>query len=94
MNTSKQDSYLKDWQAQEATAERMLPILGSLYRDKNIVVSVYGRSLVNSTAIDILKAHRFARQILDEELSVLDSFPLLKAICKLDLAPARIDLGR
>lgn len=94
MNTSKQDSYLKDWQAQEAAAERMLPILGSLYRDKNIVVSVYGRSLVNSTAIDILKAHRFARQILDEELSVLDSFPLLKAICKLDLAPARIDLGR
>ncbi|NWJ41072.1 MAG: glyceraldehyde-3-phosphate dehydrogenase [Geothrix sp.] len=94
MNTSKQDSYLKDWQAQEATAERMLPILGSLYRDKNIVVSVYGRSLVNSTAIDILKAHRFARQILDDELSVLDSFPLLKAICKLDLAPARIDLGK
>jgi len=94
MNTSKQDSYLKDWQAQEAAAERMLPILGSLYREKNIVVSVYGRSLVNSTAIDILKAHRFARQILDEELSVLDSFPLLKAICKLDLAPARIDLGR
>ncbi len=94
MNTSKQDSYLKDWQAQEATAERMLPILGSLYRDKNIVVSVYGRSLVNSTAIDILKAHRFARQILDNELSVLDSFPLLKAICKLDLAPARIDLGK
>ncbi len=94
MNTSKQDSYLKDWQAQEATAERMLPLLGSLYRDKNIVVSVYGRSLVNSTAIDILKAHRFARQILDNELSVLDSFPLLKAICKLDLAPARIDLGK
>ena len=94
MNTSKQDSYLKDWQPQEATAERMLPILGSLYRDKNIVVSVYGRSLVNSTAIDILKAHRFARQILDNELSVVDSFPLLKAICKLDLAPARIDLGK
>lgn len=94
MNTSKQDSYLKEWQAQEATAERMLPILGSLYRDKNIVVSVYGRSLVNSTAIDILKAHRFARQILDNELSVVDSFPLLKAICKLDLAPARIDLGK
>ena len=94
MTTSKQDTYLKDWQAQEATAERMLPILGSLYRDRNIVVSVYGRSLMNSTAIDILKAHRFARQILDNELSVVDSFPLLKAICKLDLAPARIDLGK
>lgn len=94
MNTTKQDTYLKDWQSQEATAERMLPVIGSLYRNKNIVTTVYGRSLVNSTAIDILKAHRFARQILDNELSVADSFPLLEAISRLDLAPARIDLGR
>ena len=94
MNVSKQDGYLKEWQSLEACAERMLPILGSLYRDKNIVITVYGRSLVNGTAIDILKAHRFARQILDTELSVLDSFPLLEAISRLDLAPARIDLGR
>ncbi len=94
MTGAKQDNYLKEWQSQEATAERMLPILGSLYREKNIVLTVYGRSLVNSTAIDILKAHRFARQILDNELSVTDSFPLLVAISKLDLAPARIDLGK
>ncbi len=94
MNASKQDSYLKDWQIQEATAEQMLPVIGSLYRDKNIVITVYGRSLVHCTAIDILKAHRFARQILDNELSVLDSWPLLEAISRLELAPSRIDLGK
>ncbi len=94
MNASKQDTYLKEWQSQEATAEQMLPLLGSLYRDKNIVITVYGRSLAHCTAIDILKAHRFARQILDNELSVMDSFPLLEAISQLDLAPARIDLGK
>jgi glyceraldehyde 3-phosphate dehydrogenase len=94
MNGSKQDNYLKDWQAQEASAEQMLPVIGSLYRDKNIVTTVYGRSLVHATAIDILKAHRFARRTLDNELSVTDSMPLLEAINKLDLAPARIDLGK
>jgi len=94
MNSSKQDKYLKDWQAQEATAERMLPVLGGLYRDKNVVITVYGRPLVHSTAIDILKAHRFARRTLDNELSVSDSWPLLEAISRLDLAPARIDLGK
>jgi len=94
MNATKQDTYLKEWQIHEACAERMLPIIGSLYRDHNIVTTVYGRSLVHCTAIDILKAHRFARQILDNELSVMDSFPLLDAISKLDLAPARIDLGK
>ena len=94
MSGSKQDTYLKEWQAQEATAERMLPVIGSLYRDKNVVTTVYGRSLVHSTAIDILKAHRFARHTVDNELSVTDSWPLLEAMSALDLAPARIDLGK
>ena len=70
MNLSKHDAYLREWQSQEAAAERMLPLVGSLYRDKNVVTTVYGRSLVHCTAIDILKAHRFARHTLDNELSV------------------------
>ena len=94
MNNQKQDAYLKEWQSLEERAEMMLPMIGRLYRDHNIVTTVYGRSLVHSTAIDILKAHRFARLILDTELSVRETFPVLEAMTRLDLAPARIDLGR
>jgi len=94
MNGQKHDNYFKEWQSQEAAAERMLPVIGSLYRDKNVVTTVYGRSLVHCTAIDILKAHRFARHTLDNELSVADTWPLLEVISRLDLAPARIDLGK
>ncbi|UFS72375.1 glyceraldehyde-3-phosphate dehydrogenase [Geomonas sp. RF6] len=94
MNNEKQHVYLREWHRQEELAEQMLPMIGQLYRDKNVMMSVYGRSLVNATTIDILKAHRFARMILDDELSVVETFPLLEAICSLDLAPARIDLGR
>jgi len=94
MSIQKQDSYLKEWQTQEETAEYMLPIIGRLYREHNIVITVYGRSLVHNTAIDILKAHRFARLVLDSELSVHETYPLLKAINSLNLAPARIDLGK
>lgn len=72
----------------------MLPMLGHLYRDNNVVTTVYGRSLVHNSVIDILKAHRFARQILDGELTVRETFPLLEAIRTLNLAPSRIDLGR
>ena len=94
MNNRKQEDYLKDWQGLEELAERMLPLIGRLYRDRNIVTTVYGRSLVHSATIDILKAHRFARLILDHELSARDTFPILEAISKLDLAPARIDIGK
>jgi len=94
MNLQKQESHLKEWQHQEESAEKMLPIIGHLYRNHNVVTMVYGRSLVNSSTIDILKAHRFARLVLDSELSTCDSLPILAAIAELDLAPARIDVGR
>jgi glyceraldehyde 3-phosphate dehydrogenase len=94
MNLLKQVTHLKEWQTQEEFAEQMLPIVGQLYRHHNTVATVYGRSLVNCSTIDILKAHRFARLILDNELSTCDTFPVLAAVAKLDLAPARIDIGR
>jgi glyceraldehyde 3-phosphate dehydrogenase len=94
MNNQKQEQYLNEWQSQEECAEKMLPLIGRLYRDHNIVTTVYGRSLVNNAMIDILKAHRFARLILNTELTVRETFPVLEAIARLDLAPARIDLGK
>ena len=94
MNQQKQDNYLQEWKEHETCAEQMLPIIGRLYRDHNIILTLYGRTLVHSTVIDILKAHRFARMILDTELTVLETFPLLEAMDKLDLAPGRVDLGK
>jgi len=94
MNLGKQDTYFSDWKEREEIAEAMLPIIGRLYRDHGIVITVYGRSLVHGSMVDILKAHRFARQILNNELSVRDSYPVLKAMDHLDLAPARIDIGK
>jgi glyceraldehyde 3-phosphate dehydrogenase len=94
MTQQKQENYLQEWKDHEACVEQMLPIIGRLYRDHNIILTIYGRPLVHSTVIDILKAHRFARMILDSELSVMETFPLLEAMDKLDLAPGRVDLGK
>ncbi len=94
MNLEKHEKYFSDWKQREEIAETMLPIIGRLYRDHGVVTTVYGRSLVHGSMVDILKAHRFARQILENELSVRDSYPVLKAMEALDLAPARIDIGK
>ncbi len=91
---NKQETHLKEWLGIEVAAEQMLPLIGQLYRDRNIVCTVYGRALVNSTTIDILKAHRFARLIVDDELSAVKTLPIVEALCQLDLAPARIDIGK
>ena len=94
MDAEKQETYFKDWQEREELAEAMIPLIGRLYRRHGLVTTVYGKSLVNRSVIDILKAHRFARQVLESELSVRNSFPLLEAMSRLDLAAGRVDLGK
>jgi len=85
---------LESWTDREATAEAMIPLIGRLYREHNVVTSIYGRGLVNRSVISLLKSHRFARQIDDTELSVHDTFPVIKALLDLELGPASIDLAR
>ncbi len=88
------NQYFKDWSEREAIAESMLPLIGKLYRDHGVITSVYGKSLVHKSVVDILRTHRFARQILENELSVRDSSPILLAMMKLDLSPGRVDIGK
>ena len=88
-----QDNCLQDWKEREALAESMIPMVGKLYREKNVVVSIYGRQVLNRSVINILKSHRFVRKMEGSELSVHDSYPILEELCKLDLASARIDIG-
>lgn len=56
-----QDKVLADWKGREALAEEMIPLVGRLYRDKNVETSVYGRLIIKRSVIDVLKAHRFVR---------------------------------
>jgi glyceraldehyde 3-phosphate dehydrogenase (phosphorylating) len=94
MTLETQETYFRDWKNREEIAESMLPLIGRLYRDHGVVTTVYGRSLVSGSTIDILKAHRFARQVLENELSVRETAPVLQAMANLQLAPARIDIGK
>ncbi len=87
------DDHFGRWKNREALAETMIPMIGRLYRERNVVVAVYGRALVNRSVIQILKHHRRVRMIAGD-LSVVDTFPLLQALCELDLGPCRVDLGK
>ncbi|MCC5811729.1 MAG: glyceraldehyde-3-phosphate dehydrogenase [Ectothiorhodospiraceae bacterium] len=94
MNQQQQDSYLNDWTQRQELAELMLPMIGKLYRDKGVVLRIYGRPLINCTTIDILKAHRFVKQYEPEGLSVHNTYPMLEELSRMNLCPARLDLGK
>ena len=81
-----------DWKWREGLAELMVPIIGSLYRD-GINILIYGKSLVNESPVAIMKAHRFARQSDNNELSELETYPLLRYISTINLCDCEIDIG-
>lgn len=88
------DAYLEAWKTKQELAERMIPMMGQLYRDHDVVMSVHGRSLVGRSAIDIIRAHSYARKIDEAELPLAETFAVVAALTELQPGPASIDLAR
>ncbi len=88
------DDYFKNWKEREALAEGMIPLVGRLSREKNVKCYIYGKPLVNRSVLEIMKDHRYVRQVEGNELSEFETFPVFSHLMSLDLGPAHIDVGR
>ena len=86
-----QDSF-GDFQYRQALAEEMLPMIGRIYRD-NVHLILYGKPLVNLSVSEIMQAHRFVREVEDNELSEFETYQVIVALGELELGPAEIDIG-
>jgi len=86
--------FFLDWKQREALIEGMIPLIGKLYREANVSTYMYGKNMVNKSVTDLMKAHRFVRQVEQNELSEFDTSPMLQAISKLQLGPAHLDIGK
>lgn len=94
MNSNQQDPTLSSWQERQEFAEQMQPLLGKLYRNFGVEILVYGRSLLNVSTINIIKAHRLILRHEGQKVRLRESFPFLQAMAELKLSPARVDLGK
>ncbi len=88
------DDYFGDWKQREALVQEMIPVIGQLFSQRNVGISIYGRPLHNRSVTFIMKSHRFVRQVERNEMSEFESHPVLMAMAKLDLWHAQIDLGK
>ena len=93
MALSSLDDYFPDWKEREALAEAMIPLIGRLYRG-NVVTYCYGRAMYNQSVTQLMKTHRYVRQVAHNELSEFESFPILEAMAEQDLGPSHIDVGK
>jgi len=84
------DTYI----AEQGAAERMIPAVGALYRDRGVIITVFGRKLMNGSTVDILKAHRLARFVVDDVVTVAETTPVLEVLLELQPGSSRIDIGK
>jgi glyceraldehyde 3-phosphate dehydrogenase len=94
MNQQFEQELQGSWQERQDFAERMLPIIGHLYRNHAVEITVYGRTLLNASAIDVIKAHRTVRLFEGAKLRLRESWPVLEALSKMQLIPSEIDIGK
>jgi glyceraldehyde-3-phosphate dehydrogenase type I len=87
-------SMSQNWDDDLVTAEELIPIIGRLYRQNGVVLSIHGRSLINRSPIELLKAHRYARHIDGRPLDVSKCSTLVRLLDQLNLGPASIDVAR
>ncbi|MCT1801258.1 glyceraldehyde-3-phosphate dehydrogenase [Kocuria carniphila] len=82
------------WSDREALAEALVPLVGRLHRENKVVTTVFGRSLVHKSVTEIIKAHRFTRRILGEELPLKDTLDIVETLTKLKLGTCNIDVAK
>lgn len=74
-------------------AEQIIPVVGTLYRDNGVVTHIHGRRIINSSAEQIIKAHRFARHAGGQELDPAEALAFLMAVKAANPGPASLDMG-
>jgi len=86
--------HLKDWNERQALAEKMIPLVGTLYRGPSAVIRVFGTKLMGASTTEIIKAHQYGDLIVGQELDMNKSLEMLEVLANMDLPQCRLDLGK
>ncbi len=88
------ETELKDWIEHEKAAISLISAIGKLWFEKSIELILFRNQLVDRSASQIMNLHLYSKEIVKKPISIVDSLTLANEICKLDLCPSRIDLGK
>ena len=94
MSLSDYDVHRDAWVSREELAERLIPLIGRLYRDHGVVTSVHGHRIINLSAMGVIEAHERVRQLGHQELSLEQTRAVLEALLAIVPGPASIDVAR
>ena len=80
--------------AKEKAAAEFISRISELYLDKGIETVLFRNQLIDQRASEVLNLHEYARKFVGQNITIEDTLGLLRELVQLDLAPARMDIGR
>lgn len=94
MPSTSYESLVQHRIAHEKLATRFIKAINDLWYDKGIEMVLFRNQLIDKRASEILSLHNYARKIVGKPIEIETTTSLLENMLKLDLCPARIDIGR
>jgi glyceraldehyde 3-phosphate dehydrogenase len=93
MNTSF-NSELKNWVNKEKLALELVTYASNIYFEKNVELVLFRRNIADKRVTEVINDHAYAKKFAKINVSLENSVEFAKALSQMDLAPAKIDLGR
>jgi glyceraldehyde 3-phosphate dehydrogenase len=87
-------AHQRSWVAREERAERLIPMIGRLYRDYGVVTSIHGHRLINLSAPGVIAVHDRARELGHRELTLAHTERVLEELLAIQPGPASVDVAR
>jgi glyceraldehyde 3-phosphate dehydrogenase len=78
----------------ERAAVKLASKVGELLYDKGIELVLFRHHLTDITISEILNFHEYSRKVINKPIDVFTTSELAEELLKLDLAPAKLDIGK
>ena len=79
---------------QERAAVKLSSVVGELLYDKGIELVFFRNHLTDVTVAQMLKLHVYSKRVVNKPVDIFTSVELAEEILKMDLAPAKLDIGK
>lgn len=84
------DSHVK----RERAAVKLASKVGELLYDKGIELVLFRNHLIDTTISEILNLHEYSRKVVNKPIDVFTTSELAEELMSMDLAPAKLDIGK
>lgn len=78
----------------ERSAVKLSSFIGELLYDKGVELVLFRNHLTDITVSEILNLHEYAKNVVNKPISIENTAKLAEGLLKMDLAPAKIDIGK